>query len=149
MNPARFPAFLCVVGVLCQVPALLGQSTVAPRIRGPVNERSVVTLHGNVPAIAKAEFDLGEAPASTQLSHVRILLSRTAAQQAALDKYMASLQDKSSPNYHKWLTPDGFGKLYGPADSDIAAIVAWLESHGLTVDEVPSGRTNIAFSGTV
>jgi subtilase family serine protease len=102
-----------------------------------------------VPAIAKAEFDLGEAPASTQLSHVRILLSRTAAQQAALDKYMASLQDKSSPNYHKWLTPDQFGKLYGPADSDIAAIVAWLESHGLKVDEVSSGRTNIAFSGTV
>src|SRR5262249_15951198 len=86
--------------------------------------------------------------ASTQLSHVRILLSRTAAQQAALDKYMASLQDKSSPNYHKWLTPDQFGKLYGPADSDIAAIVGWLESHGLKVPAVSSGPTTIHFSGT-
>src|SRR5215472_8875252 len=111
MNPARFLALLSLVGVLCHVPASLGQSTVAPRIRGPVNERSLVTLHGNVPAIAKAEFDLGEAPASTQLSHVRILLSRTAEQQAALDKYMASLQDQSSSNFHKWLTPDQFGKL--------------------------------------
>ena len=60
-----------------------------------------------------------------------------------------TLQDKSSPNYQKWLTPDQFGMLYGPADSDIAAIVAWLESHGLKVEEVSAGRTNIAFSGTV
>ena len=64
-------------------------------------------------------------------------------------QYLAELQDKSSPNYHKWLTPAQFGKLYGPADSDVAALVAWLESHGLTVETVSVGRTSIAFSGTV
>jgi subtilase family serine protease len=77
------------------------------------------------------------------------MLSRSSAQEAALNKYLAELQDKSSPNYHKWLTPAQFGKLYGPADSDVAAIVAWLQSQGLRVDGVSSGRTNIAFSGSV
>ncbi len=45
--------------------------------------------------------------------------------------------------------PAEFGKLYGPADSDVAALVAWLESHGLKVETVSQGRTNIAFGGTV
>jgi hypothetical protein len=84
-----------------------------------------------------------------ELGHVRLVLSRSARQQAALDIYLAELQDKSSPNYHRWLTPEQFGRLYGPADSDVAAIAGWLTSHGLKVDEVSGGRTDIAFSGTV
>jgi hypothetical protein len=80
---------------------------------------------------------------------MRLVLSRSTEQQAALDQYLAELQDKSSPNYHKWLTPEQFGQLYGPADSDIAALVAWLESHGFQVEPLSPGRTNIAFSGTV
>ena len=129
---------------------LIAQSPqITPRIAGPVDERSLVVMTGSVPSIARAEFDRGEAPASTQLSHVRLVLARSAEQQAALDKYDAELQDKSSPNYHKWLTPEQFGKLYGPADSDIAAVVAWLQSHGVQVDPVRPGRTNISFSGSV
>ncbi len=80
---------------------------------------------------------------------MRLVLSRSPEQEAALNQFMAQQVDKSSPNYHHWLTPEQFGKLYGPADSDIAAIVAWLQSHGLKIESVSTGRTNIAFSGTV
>ena len=129
---------------------LIAQSPeVMPRIAGPVDEGSLVVLTGNVPAVARAEFDRGEAPASTQMTHVRLVLARSSQQEAALDKYLAELQDKSSPNYHKWLKPAEFGKIYGPADSDIAAIVHWLQSHGMQVDPVQPGRTNISFSGSV
>lgn len=124
-------------------------STAAPRISGPVNESSLIALKGNVTPLARAQFDQGEAPPAAELRSMRLVLSSSLEQTAALDKLMAEQLDKSSPNYHKWLTPEQFGKLYGPADSDIAAIVAWLQSHGLTVDEVSTGRTNIAFSGTV
>ncbi len=150
MRCLRYLSFLAVLGVLVQPSISTGQSTqIAPRITTPVNESSLVTLTGNVSSRARAEFDLGAAAPSTQLSHVRLMLSRTSAQEAALNKYLAELQDKSSPNYRKWLTPGQFGKLYGPADSDIAAIVAWIQSQGLRVDGVSSGRTNIAFSGNV
>jgi subtilase family serine protease len=142
-------ALLCSAALLCG-PALPAQnSSVAPRITTDVNELSLATLKGNVPHLARAEFDQGEAAPSTPLTHIRLVLSRSAEQQAALDSYLAQLQDKSSPNYHKWLTPEQFGQLYGPADSDIAALVAWLESHGLQVETVSKGRTNIAFNGTV
>lgn len=122
---------------------------VPARIAGPIREQSRVVLQGNVPAIVQAQNDRGEAPGSNQLTHIRVVLTRSAAQQTALDQFEQELQDKSSPNYHKWLTPEEFGRRYGPADSDIAAIVAWLQSHGLAVDPVPPGRTNIACSGTV
>jgi subtilase family serine protease len=102
-----------------------------------------------VPGLARTAYDQGEAAASTELDHMRLVLSRTSEQQAALDLYLAELQDKSSPSYHKWLTPAQFGALYGPADSDVAALVAWLQSRGLTVETVSAGRTNISFSGTV
>jgi trimeric autotransporter adhesin len=150
MRCLRFLSFLAVLGALVQPSISTGQSTqIAPRITTPVNESSLVTLTGNVSSRARAEFDLGAASPSTQLSHVRLMLSRSSAQEAALNRYLADLQDKSSPNYHKWLTPAQFGKLYGPADSDIAAIVSWLQSQGLRVDGVSSGRTNIAFSGSI
>jgi hypothetical protein len=150
MRCLRFLSFLAVFGVLVYPTISTGQNTqIAPRITTPVSENSLVTLTGNVSSRARAEFDLGAASPSTHLSHVRLMLSRSSAQEAALNKYLAELQDKSSPNYHKWLTPAQFGKLYGPADSDIAAIVSWLQSRGLRVDGVSSGRTNIAFSGTV
>ena len=135
--------------LLCSAALPAQNSSVAQRITTDVNELSLATLKGNVPHLARAEFDQGEASPSTPLTQMRLVLSRSAEQQAALDAYLAQLQDKSSPNYHKWLTPEQFGQLYGPADSDIAALVAWLESHGLQVDPISPGRTNIAFSGTV
>ena len=136
-------ALLCSAGLLAQ------SSNIAPRITSYVDESSRITLKGNVPHSARAEFDQGEADAATQLTSMRLVLSRSATQQAALDSYLAQLQDKSSPNYHKWLTPQQFGALYGPADSDIAALVAWLQSHGFEVEPVSAGRTSIAFSGSV
>jgi trimeric autotransporter adhesin len=124
-------------------------SATTPRIVSPVDESRLTKLPGNVSALARAQYDQGEAASSTQLTHIRLVLSRSSEQEAALDKYLVELQDKSSENYQKWLTPEQFGALYGPADSDIAALVAWLESHGLKLETVAKGRTNIAFSGTV
>ncbi len=55
---------------------------------------------------------------------------------------------RATPSFHQWLKPEEFGRLYGPADSDVAAVTAWLESHGLTVNQVHAGRLAIEFSGT-
>lgn len=154
----RFPRLLAFSALLTMVPwgalALAQTPEVPPRIAGPVIagpivEQSRAPLRGNLSAMVQPQYDRGEAPGSSQLTHVRIVLTRSAEQQTALDRFEQQLQDKSSPNYHKWLTPQEFGRRFGPADSDIAAIVAWLQSHGLTVEPVAPGRTNIAFSGTV
>ena len=86
-------ALLCSEGLLAQ------SSNISPRIVSYVDESSRTTLKGNVPHLAQAEFDQGEADAATQLTHMRLVLSRSVSQRAALDSYLAQLQDKSSPMY--------------------------------------------------
>ena len=139
-------AVLCAPFLISQTAA---QTPAAPRIKGSVDETSLTTLKGNVSHVVQPQYDQGEASSSTQLNFVRLVLSRSPRQEAALEAFMAQQIDKSSPNYHHWLTPEQLGSLYGPADSDVAAIVAWLQSHGLKVETIPTSRTNIPFSGTV
>src|SRR5260370_11287459 len=93
-------------------------SAIVPRISGPIDESSLTILQGNVPPKARPEFDKGEAPPATELTFMRLVLSRSLEQQAALNHFMAQQLDKSSPHYRQWLTPEQFGTLYGPADSD-------------------------------
>jgi trimeric autotransporter adhesin len=150
MPHLRALLLIVFVSAILNCSSLAAQATSpSPRITAQVDETSLTTLKGSVPLLARAQYDQGEAPASTLLTHIRLVLSRSSEQQVALNNYLAQLQEKSSPNYHKWLTPTQFGKLYGPADSDISVLVAWLESHGLTLETVSPGRTNIAFSATV
>src|SRR5579863_2737950 len=142
----RGSAFLLIV-LICA--AFAAAQATKPRITAQVDDSVRVTLRGSVPRLARPDYDQGEAPAATEMTHVRLFLDRTPERDAALRRYLADLIDKSSPNYHKWLTPDEFGSLYGPADCDIAAIEHWIESEGLTVVTAPKGRTSIEFSGRV
>src|SRR6185437_671627 len=92
-------------------------------------------------------FDRGPAANSLQMDQMLLVLQRSPAQQAELDRLLAAQQDKSSPNYHQWLSPDQFGQQFGASDADIQKIAAWLQSHGFVVNGVSRGRTVINFSG--
>jgi hypothetical protein len=83
-----------------------------------------------------------------RLDHVMVTLKRSVAQQADLDQFLAEQQDRSSRNYHTWLTPEQFGDRFGVSPNDVAQVVSWLQSEGLTVDEVSHARNWIWFSGT-
>ena len=76
-----------------------------------------------------------------------LVLKRSPEQEAALRKLLDDQQDKASPNYHKWLTPDEFGAQFGAADQDIQAVAGWLQGHGLQVNRVSHGKTIIEFTG--
>jgi subtilase family serine protease len=126
-----------------------GQTAVADRILQPVDDASRITLKGNVPALAISRYDLGAAPASQTMSRVRLVLQRSNVQEAALENFLVSAQQPGSTNYHKWLTPEQFGKLYGPSDNDIQKLTGWLQSKGFTVNNVSTGRTLVEFTGSV
>ena len=114
----------------------------------PVDETALTALAGNTHPYARAEFDQGVAPQDLQLKSMLLVLKRTPEQEADLAQYMQEQLDKSSPNYHAWLTPEQFGQQFGAADSDIQAVTSWLVSHGMQVNQVSKGRTVIEFSGT-
>src|SRR5882724_369177 len=122
---------------------------VPARITQIVDEQSRVTLRGNVHPMARAVFDRGAVADSQLASRMALLLQRSPDQEMALRQLLDQQQDKSSPNYHKWLLPDQFGKQFGPADTDIQAVTDWLTTRGFTGVKVSAGRTTIEFSGNI
>jgi subtilase family serine protease len=123
-------------------------SAVRSLVTQGVDETKLVALRGNTHPLARAEFDRGAAPASLAMDHMLLVLKRSPEQEAALETLLAQQQDKTSPNYHKWLTPEQFGQQFGPSDQDIQTITSWLQSHGFQNVNVSNGRTTIDFSGT-
>lgn len=118
-----------------------------PLITSPVDESQVVTLHGNTHPLAQPQFDLGAAPPDMALNRMLLVLKRSPQQDDSLKKLLDDQQDKNSPNYHKWLTPDQFGQQFGATDQDLQIITGWLQTHGFAVSRVSHGRSVIEFSG--
>lgn len=153
----KLPAFpgLCIVGflILCCAMQAGAQSAQAPaqipaRIMLPIDESSLVTLHGNTHPLARAEFDQGAAPASLPMKRMLLILQRSPEQESALGQLLQEQQDNSSPRYHQWLTPQQFGAQFGPAPQDVQSITSWLESHGFQVAGAAQGGILIEFSGS-
>ena len=118
-----------------------------PLITQAVDESQLTVLKGNTHPLARPEFDLGTAPASMPMERMLLVLKRNPEQEFALTKLLDNQQDKESPNYHKWLSPEEFGKTFGPTDYDMQVIVGWLQSHGFQVGTT-KGRTVLEFSGS-
>jgi subtilase family serine protease len=108
----------------------------------------MVTLHGNVHPLARPEFDQGVVDPATRLDRMLLVLNSSPTQSADLDALLAAQQDPHSPLYHQWLTPAEFGARFGASDADLAQVSAWLELHGLAVEEIPAGRRLVVFSGS-
>jgi hypothetical protein len=123
-------------------------SSVPARITQAVDESNLVVLKGNVHPLARAEFDQGAVSDGQPLHRMLLLLQRGADQEATLQKLLDDQQNKSSANYHAWLTPAQFGQQFGPADADIQTVTSWLQSHGFQIANVTAGRTLIEFSGS-
>jgi len=118
-----------------------------PLITQLVDESQLTTLMGNTHPMARPRFDLGTAPASLPMARMLLVLKRSADQETALRQLLDDQQNKASANYHKWLTPEQYGQQFGPTDTDLQTITAWLQSHGFQVGS-SKGRTVLEFSGT-
>ena len=125
-----------------EAPATLTQF-VPSRVVEAVDDARLVSLPGNTHFLARAQFDQGPVDQQLPLERMILALKRSPEQEAALDKFLTEQSDPKSPNFHHWLHAEEFGRLYGPSDSDIAAITNWLQNHGFRIDSVAKGRTNI------
>jgi uncharacterized protein (TIGR03437 family) len=142
---ARSAVALAVL--LAVVPqGLIAQQT---RITTKIDNSRRVTLPGHMRAGVVPANDQGRVDASLQLPYITLALKPSAAQQADLTALLQQQQDPSSPNFHRWLTPEQYAERFGAAQSDIDKITAWLQSQGLTVLSVARGRNSISFSGPV
>ncbi len=125
----------------------LAQATAKPRITQAFDDAQRVTLLGNVDPRLRGASDLGPVPDSFPASRVFLLVKRSPESEAALQAYLKAAATRGSASYHQWLTPEEFGRRFGPADADVAAIKGWLKGHGFSVAGAVKGKTAIEFSG--
>jgi hypothetical protein len=137
-----------VISVLTCLRAEAQTATIPARITQAVDESNLVTLKGNVHPLARAEFDRGSAPPDLPMERMLLVLKRSPEQESALQKLLGDQQDKSSPRYREWLTPEQFGQQFGLVESDIQQVTMWLQYHHFRNLRVSKGRTVIEFSGT-
>jgi subtilase family serine protease len=145
------------VGYLTFTAGLLGLASMAyagpsghpvPTIHDAVSESKLAVLEGNTRPEATAENDRGIVPDSMRMDHMLFQLKRSPEREAALETYIDQLHDRTSANYHKWLTPSEFAEYYGVAKEDVEAVSTWLKSKGFTVHGVQPTGLAIDFSGT-
>jgi hypothetical protein len=150
-NPGSFliSILFCISVGSFSLTSLAQTNVVRARVTETVDMHNLVTLHGNVHPLARAEFDQGVAPDDLPMERILLVLQRGADQEVALRKLLDDQQTKSSAQFHQWLTPEQFGQQFGPADSDLHAVTDWLASQGFQVNHVAAGRTVIEFSGSV
>jgi len=125
-----------------------GFAATPDRITGAIDSCQTVELARSLHPKAQPQFDQGPVDPQMRLSYVTLLTSPSASQQRALDKLMADQQNPSSPNYHRWLTPEQYADRFGLSQNDINKITTWLKAQGFTVLSVAPGRNSIIISGT-
>ena len=124
------------------------QIGISSGIRESIDENRLTVLKGNTHPLARAQYDRGPAPSNLPLDRMLLILRRTPSQEDALKLLLDQQQNKSSQNYHRWLTPTEFGQQFGPSDQAIESITSWLQSHGFQVRPITNGRGTLEFSGT-
>jgi hypothetical protein len=141
-------AFVAVVALFTANFSSLAVSQTAPsRITQTINESDLVILRGNTRPEANLLNDRGAVPDAFAVEHVSLLLQRSPEQEQELVALIDQLNDKTSPNFHQWLTPEEFGERFGVSQADIDTITGWLKSHGFTINNVYANRMLIDFSG--
>jgi len=114
----------------------------------PIDASRLHTLAGNTRPEANLQNDRGKVADSFAIDHMLLQLQRSPERELALRAFIDQQHDSSSPNFHKWLTADQFGQMYGPSPLDIEAVSDWLRSSGFTVNVVYPSDMVIDFSGT-
>jgi pseudomonalisin len=132
----------------CLSLVLAACSLYAQRVRTVPDDTHTVTLTGNRYPLARADYDVGPAAAGHRMERMILVLDSSGEQQLALDALIAAQQDPASAQYQKWLTPEEFADRFGVSENDVDQVAAWLGSHGFSIEQVPTGRRTMVFSGT-
>jgi hypothetical protein len=82
-------------------------------------------------------------------SKLRLAINITPPKMAEEEAFLKELQDRNSPNFHKYLTPEQWNARFAPAPEDEQAVVDWVKSKGLTVTARYPNRLMVDAEGTV
>jgi large repetitive protein len=145
----RWTAAIALPALL--IPSMVAHKAVAqeaPRaaVSGPGANR--VALSYSTHPATRIASDLGRTEGNVAMDRMVLMLAGNASQEQSLQVLLDNLHTKSSPQYHQWLTPDGFRTRFGASPEAIQEVTAWLAAQGFRIDSVGRSGRWIQFSGT-
>lgn len=76
------------------------------RVPSQIDGRVMTALPHYLPQLSETARDLGPVEPSFRLDSMVLLFKLSKAQEKGSEHLLAEQQDPSSPNYHRWLTPE-------------------------------------------
>jgi subtilase family serine protease len=118
------------------------------RISRDSSAQSLAALSGMAHPLIQRAADLGAVEPAMQLHSLILNIALTEDQQRQIAQIQADIDNPRSSRYHKYLTQEQYGALFGLTDADLHELTSWLTSQGFTVNSVSTSRNAIMFSGT-
>ncbi|MFB7663308.1 protease pro-enzyme activation domain-containing protein [Kitasatospora sp. NPDC056138] len=143
MRP-RSLALASALAVLPLTVASLGATTAYAAPTPHVSAPRVALPNTVTPAVAHSQKQ-GDVPAAQQISVAVSLKLRNTAQ---LDRFLAAVSTKGSPEYGHYLTPAQFTERFGPTQADVDQVRSYLADQGLKVTSVSANRQVVNASGS-
>lgn len=104
------------------------------------------TLQGHVPVVVARLRAIDRVPASQRLN---LAIGLPLRNQEELNTLLEQIYNPASSNYRHYLTPDQFSSRFGPTAEHYQAVIAFAQSHGLTVTSLHPNRVLLGVSGPV
>jgi len=146
VTPRGFALLLCLTlaGIFVFSPV----AARAERVPQTIDNTNLWRLRGSIHPHARAEFDRGAVDGSLPMEGMKLVFQLTPEQQSSLDTLLRQQLDPSSPNYHKWLTPEQYAERFGASSNDISRAAGWLRQQGFTAIIPARSRTWVGFNGS-
>lgn len=124
------------------------QGQARAQITAPIDDGVRTILPKSKPAFLRGAVDEGPLTPDRSLDRMVLVMKMGDTQAQGLRALLESQQTRGSKNYHAWLTPEEYGRRFGPAPEDLAKVEAWLQGKGFRVEGVSKGGQWIRFAGT-
>ena len=129
-------------------PPTVASADAPRRILKPVRENHLHRLAGNTKPMLALAQDEGQVSSAETLTSLALHLAMTPQQEEDLEQLLRLQQTRGASQFHRFLTPEEYGRRFGPDSADIEKITAWLEEQGFSNVQVAQSRLVISFEGT-
>ncbi len=147
MSVSKACLILLAISLCASLPSQ-GQTSRQPLITGPIHNSDLITLAGSKHQLVQPRFDIGAVAPGLQMTRVIVALAPPKEVEDQLQTFLNHQQDRTSPDYHHWLTPEQFGQQFGPSPQDVQTVKGWLEQQGLQVTAIAKSGLWMELSGT-
>jgi hypothetical protein len=116
MKNLKMQLVLLLLSALCLLTGAYGQVTLANHVNEKVANGSAIVMSPYTPT-----------------QKLRLALALQPPHMAEEEEFLAELETKGSPNFHKFLTEEEWNSRFAPSAEDEQKVVDWATSQGLTV----------------